>query len=81
MNVSSHSGSLANVPDAIVAAIATMDFGQVLLLEVQTVAPAAPVFGAPVELIDESFEAIRLASALGIIVVEAGGNGVIFGNR
>lgn len=75
VNVSSHSGSLANVPDAIVAAIATMDFGQVLLLEVQTVAPAAPVSGAPVELIDESFEAIRLASALGIIVVEAGGNG------
>jgi len=33
------------------------------------------LFGAPVELIDDIFETIRLASALGIIVVEAGGNG------
>ncbi len=73
--VTSHSGSLANVPDAITAALASMDFGDTLLLEVQTVMPAAPVFGAPIELIDASFEAIRLATALGIIVVEAGGNG------
>lgn len=75
VNVTSHSGSLANVADAIMGALPSMDGGNVLLLEVQTVTPAAPVFGAPIELLDDAFEAIRLASALGIAVVEAGGNG------
>ncbi len=75
LHVTSHSGSFSNVSDAIVAALGTLGFGDVLLLEMQTVPPAAPVFGAPVELIDDIFETIRLASALGIIVVEAGGNG------
>lgn len=73
VNVVSHSGSTANVPDAILAAADALEFGNVLLLEVQTVAPDP--FGAPVEIRDDVFEAIRLASALGIIVVEAGGNG------
>ena len=75
VDVTSHSGSLANVADAIVAALPSMDFGDVLLLEVQTVTPAAPVFGAPIELLDDAFDAIRLATALGVAVVEAGGNG------
>jgi serine protease len=75
VDVVSHSGSFSNVSDAILAAVATMDFGHVLLLEMQTVTPAAPVFGAPIELIDDIFETIRLATALGIVVVEAGGNG------
>lgn len=74
-DVTSHSGSLANVADAIMGALPSMDGGNVLLLEVQTVTPAAPVFGAPIELLDDAFEAIRLATALGIAVVEAGGNG------
>jgi len=74
-NVTSHSGSLANVANAIIAALPSLNSGNVLLLEVQTVTPAAPVFGAPIELLDDVFEAIRLASALGIVVVEAGGNG------
>ncbi len=73
VDVVSHSGSTANVPDAILAAVNALEFGNVLLLEVQTVAPDP--FGAPVEIRDDVFEAIRLASALGIIVVEAGGNG------
>ena len=72
VDVTSHSGSLSNVPNAIVAALVTMSFGDVLLLEVQT---TTPVFGAPIELLDVSFEAIRLATALGIVVVEAAGNG------
>lgn len=75
VDVVSHSGSFSNVGDAILAAIDTMDFGHVLLLEMQTVPPAAPVFGAPIELIDDIFETIRLATALGVVVVEAGGNG------
>jgi hypothetical protein len=73
VDVVSHSGSTANVPDAILAAADSLEFGNVLLLEVQTVNPDP--FGAPVEIRDDCFEAIRLASALGIIVVEAGGNG------
>jgi len=75
VDVTSHSGSLANVPDALVGALPSLGFGDVLLLEVQTVLPAAPVFGAPIELIDDCFEAIRLATALGVIIVEAAGNG------
>src|SRR5258707_4604570 len=50
LHVSSHSGSFSNVSDAIIAALATLGFGDVLLLEMQTVNPPAPVFGAPVEL-------------------------------
>ncbi len=75
VDVTSHSGSLANVAGAITAALPTLDAGNVLLLEVQTVTPAAPVFGAPIEVLDDAFEAIRLATALGVSVVEAGGNG------
>jgi serine protease len=75
VDVVSHSGSFSNVSDAIPAAIAAMDFGHVLLLEMQTVTAVAPVFGAPIELIDDIFETIRLATALGIVVVETGGNG------
>jgi serine protease len=71
VNVVSHSGSLANVPDCIVAAVANLGFGDVLLLEVQTTA----AFGFPVETLPPSFDAIRLATALGIVVIEAGGNG------
>jgi hypothetical protein len=73
---SSYWGS--TIPDAIFAAMQNLGFGDTILLEVQTVAqntPAGdPTYG-PVETIDLNFEAIRLASALGMIVVEAGGNG------
>jgi serine protease len=75
LHVTGHSGSFSNVSDAIVAALGVLHFGDVLLLEMQTVPPAAPVFGAPIELIDDIFHTIRLASALGVIVIEAGGNG------
>ena len=75
VDVTSHSGSLANVAGAIIGALPSLEPGNVLLLEVQTVTPAAPVFGAPIELLDDAFEAIRLATALGVTVVEAGGNG------
>lgn len=74
-DATSHSGSFSNVSDAIVAALDTMEFGHLLLLEMQTVPPAATVFGAPIEIIDDIFDSIRLATALGIVVVEAAGNG------
>lgn len=75
VDVVSHSGSVSNVSDAILAAIDTMEFGHVLLLEVQSFSSDAPVFGAPIEVVDDVFETIRLATALGIVVVEAAGNG------
>ncbi len=59
--------------DAIIDAAAVMSFGDVLLLEAQTTQ-----FGyvqVPVELEPAAFDVIRLATALGVVVVEAGGNG------
>jgi hypothetical protein len=59
--------------EAIVDAIAVMSFGDVLLLEAQT-----SLWGyvkVPVEIEPAVFDVIRLATALGVVVVEAGGNG------
>ncbi len=58
-----------HVADAIVAALPTMPVGDVLLLEVQRGG------GTPTETDAADFDAIRLAVALGVIVVEAAGNG------
>lgn len=60
-----------HVADAIVAAITHMNAGDVLLLEVAR--GAGPEY--PTEIDDTDFDAIRLAVANGMIVVEAGGNG------
>jgi serine protease len=68
VDVVSHSGSVANVPDAIMTAVANLDFGNILLLEVQ-------VSFLPVETVTACFDTIRLATALGVVVVEAAGNG------
>jgi hypothetical protein len=46
----------------------------VLLLEAQVYLNGTTLLG-PIEAYDAEFEAIRLATALGVIVVEAGGNG------
>ena len=57
----------------ILDAIAVMSFGDVLLLEAQTV-----LWGysnVPVEIEPAVFDVIRLATAQGIVVVEAAGNG------
>jgi serine protease len=61
--------------DVIIDAIANMSFGDILLLEAQTKNPMNNTNYMPVETIDSTFDAIRLATALGITVVEAGGNG------
>lgn len=60
--------------DAITTAIANLAFGDVLLIEAQVGADATGLLG-PIEVYDAEFDALRLATALGIVVVEAGGNG------
>jgi len=60
-------------PDAIVAALDSLSFGEMLLLEAQVYVDGSLL--GPIECYDADYEAIRLATALGIIVVEAGGNG------
>ena len=59
-----------HVADAILAAIPVMNAGDLLLLEVQRGWDPYPT-----EIDDGDFDAIRLATAHGIIVVEAAGNG------
>jgi serine protease len=70
-------GELMKVTNAIAAAIAALARGDVLLLEVQRDDPIATggVRVVPTEFDAGDFTAIRLASALGIIVVEAAANG------
>lgn len=63
-----------NTAQTILSAVAVMSFGDVLLLEAQTLAAGYPNY-LPVEVETAVFDAIRLATALGVVVVEAGGNG------
>jgi len=72
VDVVSFSGSTRS--DAILAAISNLDFGDTLLLEAQVWLNDTTLLG-PIEAYDAEYEAIRLATALGIIVIEAGGNG------
>ncbi len=72
MASSFHMSTQAN---AIVAAIANLAFGDILLLEAQNWVPEIALMLGPIEITDAAYDAIRLATALGISVVEAGGNG------
>lgn len=54
--------------DALVAAVAAMSVGEILLIELQS-------SYLPVETLDDRLDVIRLATALGITVVEPAGNG------
>jgi Subtilase family len=73
-------GSL-NTSDAILAAIDNLHFGDILLLEAQVLDSTESGKMLPVEIQDAIYSVIRLASALGIIVIEAGGNGNLNGNE
>jgi serine protease len=57
-----------NITDALAAAVAAMSTGEILLIELQ-------VNFQPVETFDDWLDVIRLATARGITVVEAAGNG------
>jgi hypothetical protein len=63
----------STIPNAILAAIANLSFGDVLLLEVQI--SITGWSNMPIEVLDGNFDMIRLATALGLVVVEAAGNG------
>ena len=76
VNVVSSYGT--TVSNAIFAALDSLPYGGILLLETQV--DELPVGGTtltnlPVEVVDAEFAAIRLATALGITVIEAAGNG------
>lgn len=60
-----------NIPNAIMSATHALTFGDVLLLELQLITLL------PVELESANFAGIRLATALGIVVIEAAGNGSV----
>jgi hypothetical protein len=73
--ISQHQPGGYNTAGAIIDAVAHMAFGDVLLLEAQEYDPVGGQYFWPVEVADGNYDAIRLATALGIVVVEAGCNG------
>jgi serine protease len=65
--------STYSTAEAILSAVAALNFGDVLLLEAQTTVAGSSFL--PVEVETAVYDAIRLATALGFVVVEAAGNG------
>ena len=64
-----------NTADAIMTAIQHLSFGDILLLEAQTSEVDAPASFWPVEIEDAVYQTVKLATSLGITVIEAAGNG------
>lgn len=62
----------AGVASAILESLKYLNFGDILLIEATNIEGSSSV---PVETTDPEFDAIRLATALGIVVIEPGGNG------
>lgn len=67
-----------NDADAILSAVTYLEPGDILLLETQSFYSPGNTRLWPAEIQDASFQAIRLATALGIIVIEAAGNGDLY---
>ncbi|MCK4787425.1 MAG: S8 family serine peptidase [Desulfobacteraceae bacterium] len=61
-------GGVQHTLNALIAAVAAMSIGEILLIELQT-------SFLPVETLDDRLDVIRLATARGITVVEPAGNG------
>ena len=68
-------GGEPNDADAILAAITYLNFGDILLVETQSFYSNNNKKVWPAEVHYATFQVIRLATALGIIVIEAAGNG------
>jgi hypothetical protein len=64
-----------NIDDAIMTAVGELGFGDILLLQSQAFAPFNSSVAWPVEIHEATFQVIRLATALGIVVIEPAGNG------
>src|SRR5262249_3538017 len=62
-----------NTADAILSAVAALSFGDVILLEAQTTVGSSSYL--PVEVEQATYDAIRLGTALAVVIVEAGGDG------
>jgi hypothetical protein len=71
-------GGEPNDADAILAALTYLNFGDILLIETQSFYSNRNNKVWPAEVHDATFQAIRLATALGIIVIEAAGNGDLY---
>ena len=69
-----------NNPDAIMAALSHLSFGDIILIQAQVRGLSAGKRLWPVEVHAANFDVIRLATALGVIVVEAAANGSIYFN-
>jgi subtilisin family serine protease len=67
--------SKASTAEAILSAVNVMSVGDVLLLEAQTRYSTSGTSCVPVEVEQVVFDAIRLATSQGIVVVEAAANG------
>jgi hypothetical protein len=67
-----------NDADAILSAISYLNYGDIILIESQSYHSNTLNKLWPVEIHEASFQAIRLATALGIIVIEAAGNGDLY---
>ena len=63
-----------NVADALMTSILQLSAGDILLIQAQALDFNSGQIG-PVEILDAQFHLIRLATALGIIVIEPAGNG------
>jgi len=64
-----------NTADAIMAAVNHLDYGDILLLEMQCFGSTLSSELWPIEIQEAVFQVIQLATALGITVIETAGNG------
>jgi hypothetical protein len=69
-----------NNADAIMAALDHARYGDIILLQAQVrgLSPSKKLW--PIEIHDANFDVIRLATALGVIVIEAAANGSLYFN-